>query len=252
MSPHYCSACCNCPCNCLVPIQGSRGPQGLRGLRGIQGPPGPPGPPGDGIPGPAGPPGPPGPPGAPGAPGTPGTPGVAGAGAIIPYSSGTPIALTTVLGGPLGTSSLVGFGSSATGINIVDNAINLVGDPGTLVNTAFSVPRDGTITSITALFSTVAAVDLLASTVSITAQLFRSDATSNNVFTPIPGAIVELSPSYTGLVDIGSIVRGTTTGLEAPVNQGDLLILVFSANETGGIPIASVITGFASAGVAIS
>ncbi len=54
-----------------------------------------------------------------------GVQGLPGAGAIIPYASGTPAIVTTVLSGLLGTTSLIGFGSSATGVSIAGGVIDL-------------------------------------------------------------------------------------------------------------------------------
>lgn len=208
----------------------ARGPQGLRGM---QGPPGP-----VGAPGPAGP---------------PGAPGIPGAGAIIPYASGLPVTLSVVAGGVAATQGLIGFGSSGQIVSILGAPIDLTGASGTLLNFAFSVPRAGIITSMSAFFSTTLAVNLLTSTVTIRAQLYRSANPLSNVFNPIPGAIVTLAPALSGnLINIGVTSAGNTTGLAIPVAQGERLLMVFSAQETGGIPIVVAIEGYASAGVAIN
>ncbi|MEK3886279.1 exosporium glycoprotein BclB-related protein [Bacillus sp. FSL K6-3431] len=216
MSANFIDPCSNiCGITPITPVQS---PLGLRGPRGIQGP-----------------------------------PGISGGGAIIPYASGTPAVLTTVLGGLLGTTSLVGFGSSATGVSLVGGTIDLTGAGGTLLNMAFSVPRPGVITSISAYFSNTLPVDLLLSTVTITAQLYRAlPAPLSNTFAPIPGAAVALAPPLTGLVALGTVSQGTTSGLAIPVAPGERLLMVFSAQETSGIPIAAAIVGYASAGVAIN
>ena len=227
-----CTCFCN-PCRCgIVPISGVRGAQGLRGLQGPQGPQGPQG--------------------LQGLQGLQGTPGLPGAGAIIPYASGTPVGLTTVLSGLIDTVGLIGFGSSATGVSITGGTIDLTGAGGTLLNMAFSVPRPGIITSISAHFSTTLGINLALSTVTITAQLYRSLAPLSNVFAPIPGASVTLIPSLTGVIVPGTVSQGNTSGLAIPVAPGERLLMVFSAQETGGIPIATTITGYASAGVAIN
>ncbi|MED3552023.1 exosporium glycoprotein BclB-related protein [Cytobacillus praedii] len=211
-------------------VGAARGPQGLRGLQGIQGPAG-----------------------APGLPGPPGTPGIPGASAIIPYASGLPVALSTVLGGVAATQGLIGFGSSGPIVSVLGAPIDLTGAGGTLVDFAFSMPRAGIITSISAFFSTTLAVDLLTSTVTIRAQLYRSATPLSNVFNPIPGAIVTLAPSLSGIIGLGITSAGNTPpGLAIPVAQGDRLLMVFSAEETGGIPIAAALAGYASAGVAIN
>jgi BclB C-terminal domain-containing protein len=183
--------------------------------------------------------------------GTTGATGPTGSGAIIPYASGLPVAMTTVLGGLLNTSSIVGFGSSATNISAAGGTIDLTGAAGTLLNFAFSVPRTGTITSLAAYFSTTAALSLLGSTVTITAQLYSS-STPNNTFTAVPGAVVTLSPPFTGVLSLGTISSGITTGLSIPVTTGERLLLVFTSSVTAGVDVATTIAGYASAGVTIA
>ncbi|MDR6723317.1 BclB C-terminal domain-containing protein [Paenibacillus amylolyticus] len=186
-----------------------------------------------------------------GAPGTTGATGAAGSGAIIPYASGLPVALTTVLGGLLNTSSLVGFGNSATGISVNGGIIDLTGAAGTLLNFAFSASRAGTITSLAAYFSTTAGLSLVGSTVTITAQLFHS-TTPNNTFTAVPGALVTLAPPLTGVLALGTISSGLTTGLSVPVAAGDRLLMVFSASVTAGIDVATTLAGYASGSLTIT
>ncbi|KUP22592.1 hypothetical protein AWJ19_33595 [Paenibacillus sp. DMB5] len=188
--------------------------------------------------------------GATGVTGATGATGPTGSGAIIPYASGVPAALTTVLGGLLNTSSLIGFGNSATGVTITGGVIDLTGAAGTLLNFAFSVPRAGTITSLAAYFSTTAALALVGSTVTITAQLFRS-TTPNNTFTAVPGALVTLAPPLTGVVALGTISSGLTSGLSIPVTAGERLLLVFSASVTAGLDVATTVGGYASGGLTI-
>ncbi|MDF2929491.1 MAG: Collagen triple helix repeat protein [Anaerospora sp.] len=158
--------------------------------------------------------------------------------------------MTTVLGGLLNTNSLLGFGTNADGVTITGGVINLTGGPGILLNEAFSVPRAGTITSIAAYFTTTAALTLVGSTVTITAQLFSSP-TPNNTFTAVPGALVTLAPALTGILALGTISNGITTGLAIPVTPQTRLLLVFSATVTAGLDVATVIAGYASAGMTI-
>ncbi|MCF7754684.1 collagen-like repeat preface domain-containing protein [Paenibacillus xylanexedens] len=183
--------------------------------------------------------------------GSTGVTGATGSGAIIPFASGGPAILTTVLGGLVGTTSLIGFGSSATGVSILGGTIDLTGTiVGPLINFAFSVPRDGVITSIAAYFSTTAALALVGSTVTITAQLFSSPA-PNNAFTAVPGAVVTLAPPLTGIIALGSISSGITTGLAIPVTAQTRLLLVFSATATG-LSLVNTVVGYASGGVNIT
>jgi BclB C-terminal domain-containing protein len=119
-----------------------------------------------------------------------------------------------------------------------------------LNDVAFSMPRDGVITSMAAYFSVGAAVALVGSTVTITAQLYSS-ATPDDVFSPVAGATVTLAPPLTGAVAIGDTSNGIVTGLSIPVTAQTRLLMVFSAAVTAGIDIATIISGFASAGLNI-
>ncbi|MEK4358584.1 exosporium glycoprotein BclB-related protein [Paenibacillus sp. FSL M7-1455] len=157
--------------------------------------------------------------------------------------------MTTIAGGLVGTTSLVGFGNSVAGVTLAGTTIDLTGAGGTLLNFAFSVPRAGTITSIAAYFSTTLALSLLGTTVTITAQLYSS-TTPNNIFTAIPGASVTLAPPLTGVLALGTISNGITTGLNIPVAPQTRLLMVFSATATGTTLITTV-AGYASACVNI-
>ncbi len=170
----------------------------------------------------------------------------AGGSAIIPYASGTPVIMTTLLGGLAGTTSVLGFGSSATGISLLGGAI----DATALTNMAFSVPRDGTVTSLSGFFSATVGLALIGSTVTVQAQLF-SAAPNSNTFTAVPGAVVTLAPPLSGIVSIGTVSSGLTTGLSIPVTAGTRLLLVYSATATG-IGLLNTVTGYASAGVGIN
>lgn len=203
--------------------------------------------------GPTGMPGPTGPTGVTGLQGPQGLQGVAGSSAIIPYASGLPVTLTIIAGGLVGTTALVGFGNSANGVSILGGTIDLSGASivaGTPINMAFSAPRDGTITAISAYFSVTTALSITGTTVTITAQLYRS-TTPNNTFTAVPGAVVTLAPALTGLLAIGASSNGLITGLNIPVTSQTRLLLVFSATATG-LSLAQTIIGYASGGVAIS
>ena len=154
--------------------------------------------------------------------------------------------MTTVIGELIGTTTLLGFGSSVIGVSLIGGTINTT----TIANMAFSMPRDGTLTSLAAYFSTTVALSLVGTTVTLTAQLYAS-TTPNNVFFPIPGAVVVLSPTLTGNIGIGAISSGITSGLNIPIAAGTRLLMVFAADVTAGIDIATTVTGFASAGASI-
>ena len=104
---------------------------------------------------------------------------------IIPYASGGPVYIQN------GNPAFVGFGSSAAFdyINFSDASIDLTGTNQPYINFAFSMPRAGIIESISAYFSATQTSYNFGAI--ITAQLYSSTA-PNNVFTPIPGALVIL------------------------------------------------------------
>lgn len=181
--------------------------------------------------------------------------GTPGAGAIIPIASGPPVALGTV-STVANTVGLIGFGNSANTLLLAGNTVDLTGAGGTLLNMAFSVPRAGTITAISALFSTAVGIAVGTGSATITATLYRSAATNPtpNLFTAIPGASVTLTPSFDATLGIplGSISQSPIPPavLNIPVSAGDRLLMVFSVTFAGtGL---AAITGYASAGVAIS
>ena len=171
------------------------------------------------------------------------------AGAIIPFASGLPVGLTTIIGGLAGTPALIGFGTSAELLTVLGATIDLTGSTGLLYNLSFSVPRDGIITSIAGYFSVVIGLTVLSTDITIRAQLYRS-TTPDNVFSPIAGAFVDLAPTLGGVISIGDISSGINDGLSIPVNSGDRLLLVFSATATG-VNLLNAITGYASGGVNI-
>lgn len=230
---------------------GSQGIQGVQGVRGDIGPKGDPGcegPKGDMRP--QGPAGATGATGADGVTGATGPAGIAGTGAIIPFASGLPVALTTIAGGLAGLPAFVGFGSNVQGLTVLGSTINITNAAGTLSNFAFQVPRDGIITSFSAFFSTTAALSLVGSTVTVNAQIYQS-STPNNVFSPIPGTLISLAPSLSGIISIGTLLNGALTGLNIPVTAQTRLMLVFSATASG-LALVNTVAGYASAGLGIN
>ena len=186
--------------------------------------------------------------GATGSTGVAGATGATGGGAIIPFASGEPVTLTTVLEGVAGNVGLIGFGNSAANLGVLGPTIDLTGAAGLLLNMAFSVPRNGTITSIAAFFSTTLGLGLSGTTVTISAQLYSS-TTPNNIFSPI-GTPVTLAPAMTGVLGVGTISNGILTGLSLAVTPETRLLMVFSANAVG-LNLVTTIEGYASAGITI-
>ncbi|WP_274382323.1 exosporium glycoprotein BclB-related protein [Paenibacillus paridis] len=247
---------------------GATGPAGADGAVGPAGPQGPTGPAGadgatgpagaDGAVGPAGPQGPAGPAGADGATGATGATGPAGpqgpqgvtgatgpagSSAIMPFSSGDAVNLTTIVGGLKGTGALLGFGSSVSGTTLTGGTIDITNGK----NFAFSMPRSGTITSLNAFFSSSNAVVLLGTTLTVSAQLY--EASGSNSFAPV-GPEVSLTP-YTGVLAVGSTAEGENNSMNVTVTKGNRYMLVFSATASG-LSLVNTISGFASAGIEIS
>lgn len=163
-------------------------------------------------------------------------------GSIIPFASGiVPVVLTSVLGGAIGTVSMVGFGTSIPGVTLTGTNIDLTAATGT---EAFSVPRAGTITSISASLSATIALTLTG-TATVRAQIYRAVAGSN-VFSPTD-AFVDLAPALS-VIAVGTITFGTRNVTPVPVAAGDRLLMIFSVTSSG---IVTTITGNASAGINI-
>ncbi|HHW25693.1 MAG TPA: hypothetical protein GXX22_09605, partial [Clostridiales bacterium] len=178
--------------------------------------------------------------------GPPGPEGPPGPGAIIPLASGTPAQATTTLGGIANTSSSIGFGFNVPGIIVLGNEINLLN----LSNTAFIVPRDSTLEGVFAFFSVTAALALVGSEVTVSVRVFES-TTPDNAFTEIAAAATPLTPTLTGLISVGDILTGSTTGIGYPLTAGTRLLVVVSAEVTGGLDIATAVAGQVSAGLDI-
>ncbi|MCE5293372.1 MAG: hypothetical protein LLF94_02000 [Chlamydiales bacterium] len=200
-----------------------------------------------------GPTGPRGPTGATGPKGSTGAMGATGPAAraemVIPFASGAPIALSSYnnqgVGDPL-TGSFIGFGKAESGYSVTSSTIDISG----LSDYAFSIPRDGTITSLATYFSVNSPLVLTGTTVTVHAQLYAS-STLDNIFTPVPGASVDLAPTLTGAsVPTGTSCNGIVTGLNIPVTAGTRLLLVFTIS-TQGTTLGLVVEGFVSAGLGI-
>ena len=81
-------------------------------------------------------------------------------------------------------------------------------------------------------------------------QLYQS-TTPDNTFTAVPGTLLTLAPSLTGIAPIGTTASGTLTGLNIPVTAGTRLLLVFGATASG-ITLINTVPGYVSAGVVIA
>ncbi|KRE75129.1 BclB domain-containing protein [Paenibacillus sp. Soil750] len=161
--------------------------------------------------------------------------------------------MTTVALGLAGTAGLVGFGSSASNVTLLPGpVIDLTGTiVGPLLDFAFSVSRPVIITEISAFFSETAALAIgIGTTITVTARLFSATATSNS-FTPVPGAVVTLSPGLPTPISLGDITSGITTGLSISVPAQTRLLMVFSATAAGA-SLLNTVVGYASAGITLN
>lgn len=167
---------------------------------------------------------------------------------MVPFASGGPVVLNSLVGGAAGIGGFVGFGSSAPSVSALGLNIDLTGAVlGPVINFAFSVPRDGVLTDLAAYFSVTVGASLTLGSLSVTAQLYES-TTPDNTFTQIPGAVVSLP--FSGIISLGDFESGTTA-LNVPVTAGTRLLLAFGLESTG-LTVASVLTGYASAGLGMS
>jgi BclB C-terminal domain-containing protein len=222
---------------------GTTGDAGSDGATGATGPTGP-----TGLVGEVGDTGPTGATGDTGSQGTTGPTGAAGGPSILASGSGDPATLTTVAGGLMGNVTEVPVEgiSETTGITPAgDGTIDTSGAS----SQAESLSENGTITSISAYASLNTALNLVGTTVTITAQLYES-AAPDDTFTPVPGAVVTLAPPLTGVLATGTISNGITNGLTIPFTAQTRLMLVFGATAAG-LNLQNNISAYVSSGVGI-
>ncbi|AYV76701.1 MAG: hypothetical protein Terrestrivirus12_4 [Terrestrivirus sp.] len=178
-------------------------------------------------------------------------------GGNIPFSSGQPISLADNGSGSVGIPVFVAFGNSTAGVTNLGSTIDLTGGSGGVAaNMAFSSPRIGTITSMTAFFTVTTPLTLPSDgTYVITAALYTSPGPiPNNSFVAIsPSVSITLPTISSSLLSIpvGTYVSGSTTNLMVPVSLGDRILLVLSATATGGAQGVQI-NGFVSAGLSIA
>ena len=167
-------------------------------------------------------------------------------GAIIPYASGDQVLLHIMSGGGYGEGAYLGFGTSFPATENFGSDINLVTEGYSI---AFTVPRAGTVTGISADFTVLAAAEHNTGDIFVHALLYRAPAGSN-VFSPANNAAVTLAPGVS-TVSQGQLLEGSIT-TSVTVAKGDRLIMAFGANNNGGDTVMQgSIRGYASAGLAL-
>lgn len=90
---------------------------------------------------------------------------------------------------------------------------------------------------------------LLGTDITVTGQVYTSTA-PDNLFTPVAGAVVTLTPSLSGVVSVGTVLSGSLTGLSIPVTTGTRVMVVFGSTATGPNLVNSV-NGTYGAGINI-
>ncbi len=150
--------------------------------------------------------------------------------------------MTSLVDGLVGLPAIVAFGSSIQLPNVLTTTIDLLG----LENHAFIIPRDGTITNLSAFFSVTLGATLVGSDVNIQASLYASSPASN-ILTELD--TFTLTPSLSGLISIGDTAL-INTSTNIPVVAGTRLALIMSITVTG-VAIATALLGSVSAGITI-
>jgi BclB C-terminal domain-containing protein len=176
-----------------------------------------------------------------------GSAAAAPSGAIIPFASGLPVTMTTTPSGTPDNVGIAGFGRSAS-VPLVGGMIDLSGGGGSEVNFAFSVPRNGTITSLTGFFSSSTAILLFGTTVTVTASLYCTSP-FNNHFVAVPGSSVAVAV-LAGSLPSGTISSGISSALSIPVTAATRCLAVYSTDSTGLVP-NTTISGYVGGGVSI-
>lgn len=109
------------------------------------------------------------------------------------------------------------------------------------------MPRAGTLTAIQAFFSTTVSLSLEGD-VTVQASVYTS-TTPDNTFIIVPGTTVDLTPTLSGVVSLGTVLSGGLSGLSIPLTAGTRVLVVFSITSSDGL--VTTVTGYASAGLAI-
>lgn len=163
-------------------------------------------------------------------------------GSIIPFASVDQSIIEDILLDKFG--SALGFGSEIL-LPIINNTINITDN----LSEAFTVPREGNITAISASLNVSSIFSNFTGTVTIRAQVFHAPEGSN-IFTGTSTSI-DLAPSLIGPLTANQLIFASANTPPVPVSAGDQLLMVFYISSkiiTGNF---AVISGTASAGINI-
>ena len=177
-------------------------------------------------------------------------------GTIIPLASGTTLSVSTNRFGNTFFSATIGFGANGTGF-ISENQFFI--NPSALSpNVTFPVPRNGTITAVSAFFSysgpsnenNPIPFDL---TVTVHAQIFAAPP-GTDTFQALPETLVTFDTGITRDTPVETTMHGIIKDLSIPIIEETRLLTVFFATSTSTNPLGRLdteIIGFGSAGINI-
>lgn len=177
-------------------------------------------------------------------------------GAIIPLASGTTFRVSSNQFGETFFSATIGFGANGTGFISEDKFF--INPSALSPNVAFPVPRNGTITSVSAFYSYSGPssenipIDFDV-TVTVHAQIFAAPP-GTDTFQALPDALVTFDTGITRNTPVGTTMHGIITELSIPIEEETRLLTVFFATSTRTNPLALLetdIKGFGSAGINI-
>ena len=231
----------------------SSGPAGPRGPAGARGPKGATGATGQaGATGASGPQGPTGPSGATGPTGDAGATGATGPTGATGDTGATGPSGATGATGPTGAGGSEASGLVSNGDGVLTTQAG--GGPGDLVYLPLSgvapsnsqspdevtqaFASNAVVTSLVGQITTTTGLNLIGTTVAVTAQLYR--APQGNTPQPVPGTECTATPVFTGIVPAGTTATYNCSGLNVPVLQGDVGYIGVSATATGISLINSV------------
>jgi BclB C-terminal domain-containing protein len=161
-------------------------------------------------------------------------------GTVMAWSSGLPIILQNGQ-----TTALMGFGTSEMYLSLGPGGMINLGSAITSVNYAYLMPRAGTITSMSAHFSSRNQYNFGPGlSGQIVAQLYSCDDYFTN-FQEVPGATCTMVQPVSGSVMVGETFWTNINNLSIPVTQGQRFLVLF--RFTGNI--TTEIRGYACVSV---
>jgi hypothetical protein len=141
-------------------------------------------------------------------------------------------ALTTFAGGLTGNVTVLplsGFVDAPIVTTLVSGSPNFAG--GNFIGAVQTLPAATTFTKMYGTLINESAMNLIGSTITVTAQLFHY--TSGGSSAGVAGTTCTFAPAYTGIVAIGDVTTCSVTGFSASIPGGDGAFIVISATAAG-------------------